>query len=174
MKIGRLLLVLTIPVLAFISCQPDEKDFTALSAIPKNAAIVIEIHRLDKAQDFLESSSFLQGSLLLQNVSNINVLATNVLSALNQESEKSKAKVYAFAHLAGANKYDWVICASEKELKGNFIFSDEWTLSKRAYGSGEILTFTKEEMSIYAIQHFGISTKCYNCLFLWKRRNFPA
>lgn len=162
MKIGRLILVLTIPVLAFISCQPDEKDFTALSAIPKNAAIVIEIHRLDKAQDFLESSSFLQGSLLLQNVSNINVLATNVLSALNQESEKSKAKVYAFAHLAGANKYDWVICASEKELKGNFIFSDEWTLSKRAYGSGEILTFTKEEMSIYAIQHFGIIAASLN------------
>lgn len=162
MKLGRLLLLSTISLMAFISCQPDQKDFTALSAIPKNAAIVVEIHRLDKAQDFLESSSFLQGSLLLQDVSNINVLATNVLVALNQESENSKAKVYAFAHLAGANKYDWVICASEKELKGNFIFSDEWEISKRAYASGEILTFTKDDINIYAIQHFGIIAASLN------------
>ena len=121
MKLERFLILFTLPLLLFISCQPDKKDFTALSAIPKNAAIVIEIHKLDKAQDFLESSTFLQGSLLLQDVSNINVLAKNVLSALNKETQKSKAKVYAFAHLAGANKYDWVICASEKELKGKNI-----------------------------------------------------
>jgi len=162
MKLGRLLLLLTIPFLAITSCQPDEKDFTALSAIPKNAAIIVEIHRLDKAQDFLESSSFLQSSLVLQDVNNINVLATNVLDAINQESEKSKAKVYAFAHLAGANKYDWVICTSEKELKGNFVFTDEWIVTKRVYASGEILTFTKGELSIYAIQHFGIIAASLN------------
>ena len=162
MKLGHFLILFTASLLVFISCQPDKKDFTALSAIPKNAAIVVEIHRLDKAQTFLESSSFLQSSLLLQDVSDISVLTKNVLKAINQESDKSKAKVYAFAHLAGANKYDWVICASEKELKSNFIFSDEWTMTKRAYASGEILTFAKEDISIYAIQHFGIIAASLN------------
>ena len=162
MKIARLLSLFAIALMSLVSCQPDQKDFTALSAIPNNAAIVVEIHRLDKAQNFLESSSFLQSSLLLQDVSNINVLATNVLGALNADTKNTKAKVYAFAHLAGANKYDWVICASEKELKGNFVFSSDWQMTKRAYASGEILTFTKEDISIYAIQHFGIIAASLN------------
>ncbi len=137
------------------ACQPPVKDYTALNAIPDSAPIVLEIHSLSDANKILNNTEFLTKSIALPSIDRLNILTQNLFKATHITAENYKETLYAYANLAGANKYDWVICTSSESLKNfdDFHFSNDWELEKRGYASGQILTYTNGEKQIFALNH---------------------
>jgi len=163
MRLFRTLFSILFFAVIFQACQPKIK-YTALNAIPSSSPIVVEIHDLKDAQKLLSSTEFLTKSLALADVKQIDHLVKNVFAAVNIDPQSFKPTVYAYANLAGAYKYNWVICTSIenlKEFKG-FQFSSDWQLERRNYDNGEILIYTLGEEVIYALNHKNIIAASLN------------
>ncbi|MCT4622820.1 MAG: DUF3352 domain-containing protein [Schleiferiaceae bacterium] len=160
----RLIPCVVLLFIALQACKRESKDFSAISAIPKNAAIVIEMHKLHKAVSFLNESPLLQSGMTLPEVGSLQNLSSNVFEALNVNTKESSLKVYAYAQLAGADKYDWVICASTRGLKDfqGLNFNTEWALQKREYAQSQILILTRGEEKIYALNQNGLVAASLN------------
>ena len=164
MSIQRIAPILILLGLLLQGCESKVKDLSALDVIPQDAAIVVEIHKLNRATEMMENSTILEQALSIPSVQEFKNLTSNLFDAVGVEANNMKSGIYAYAHLSGAEKYNWVLCAPVKKLKNfnGLQFGEAWELTTRNYASGEIMTFTKGETEIFAINHLGVVAASLN------------
>lgn len=147
-------ILVLLSVVIFTSCEPDRASAGDLySAVPKNAAAIVEVGDLHQALNQIGQTEIYTGidslPFVLQFAQNLRSLTHNFTQDSLQEFSKNQPMLMVAA-LSGAEKYSLLfITGSHKKFEKAFStkLAKDYQVKKKTYSEAEIFHFYKEDKS---------------------------